>query len=675
VPDYLQNIIDRSLGDPPPDVDQVDNTSMTPDQRIEEVLKRKKLAETYRGFQLAGDAARRQQLNDPNYQSPVASTISNYFSNPPNPNYGKPVAPPTAQQPQNWQTALRPPVPPAPPSSPEFAQIADKAGLTPAVPFQSSPYQFGELKPYQVPSSDRGQAVPLGSTPPPAPTEALKTDVPPMPPPTEIKNAPVREADGAPATVPNDVLRRTAGATTMQPDQGQLGQAGQQAGMLGALGNVGNWLGQHSNALLAMGAGLMGAPNVWQGLGRGFSYMGPAAQQDIKMQTLMSGQNAAFNALISAGVPRDLAMAGATDKDVMKQLMEEYFTGKTQSVQVKLPNGVEVTAQYDPHRGTYTDIYGRPFDPNQPGMGGSLIDPSLTGEAARAEAERSVDPATYRRAMGYVSGNLPWPVGRAMTDPRNKQATDLALQIDPNLAQASGQLRNQTILDYGPKGKTGQTRLALSNMMGHAEQLDKLNEIIGNWDAGGERANRARDALKTLLGTDKTYLDAKAQAELLRTVLAGEANKAFSGSHSVTGTEEMIKALGTDKGHTAQHGAIKGMIHAAGTRLGELQSQFDSSMNTKSEGYHMLSPKAQKIFRKWEGDAGMDWDAKAPANLPEGTDAAEAFAPIAGAKAAPAVQGTAGPANLPHVKTPAEAQALPPNTRFIDPNGVERIRP
>ena len=67
----------------------------------------------------------------------------------------------------------------------------------------------------------------------------------------------------------------------------------------------------------------------------------------------------------------------------------------------------------------------------------------------------------------------------------------------------------------------------------------------------------------------------------------------------------------------------------------------------------MLSPKAQKIFRKWEGDAGMDWDAKAPANLPEGTDATEAFAPIAGAKAAPAAtvpSGTmppAGPAKLP----------------------------
>jgi len=420
----------------------------------------------------------------------------------------------------------------------------------------------------------------------------------------------------------------------------------------------------------------MGAPNVWQGLGRGFSYMGPAAQQDIKMQTLMGGQNAAYQALRTAGVPDDLARLGSTDKDVMKQLMEEYFTGKTQSVQVKLPNGTEITAQYDPHRGTYTDIYGRPFDPNQPGMGGQIIDPSLTGEAARAAAEKQADPAVYRHAMALVQGREQWPVGRALSAPGMKQATDLALQIDPTIeASSEGKLRNQTLLDYGPKGKTGQTRLALSNMMGHAEQLDQLNQIIGNWDAGGERANRARNELKTLLGTDKTYLDAKAQADLLRTVLGGEANKAFSGSHSVTGTEEMIRALGGEKGYTAQHGAIKGMIHAAGTRLGELQSQFDSSMNTRSEGYHMLSPKAQKIFRKWEGDAGMDWEKKAPENLPEGIDASEAFAPIAGAKAAPAVQGTAGQANLPHVKTPAEAQALPPNTRFIDPNGVERIRP
>jgi hypothetical protein len=44
----------------------------------------------------------------------------------------------------------------------------------------------------------------------------------------------------------------------------------------------------------------------------------------------------------------------------------------------------------------------------------------------------------------------------------------------------------------------------------------------------------------------------------------------------------------------------------------------------------MLSPKAQRIFRKWEGDAGMDWSKAAPANLPESPDSAEAFAPTGG---------------------------------------------
>ena len=445
-------------------------------------------------------------------------------------------------------------------------------------------------------------------------------------------------APAAPAVDRGTVLQ----ADGTQGDQGM----GQRAGILGGFGD---WLQQHSNTLLAISAGLSGAPGIHAGIGRAAAYTMPAAQQDIAEQMQRGGVQASYNALIAAGVPPDLAKAGAVDKDVMKQLMASYVTNKTQSVDVKLPNGMVVTAQYDPFTHTYTDVYGRPFDPNAPGMGGSVIDPNLTGEEARAAAEQSANPATYRQAMAYVSGQIPLPVGRAATQPMTKMAYDLALQIDPKLGTAEGKLRNETLMDYGPKGKTGQTRLALSNMMGHAEQLDQLNKIIGNWDLGGEKANWARNALYQTLGANKTYLDAKAQADLLRDILGGEANKAFSGSHSVTGSEEMIKALGGEKGYTSQHGAIKGMIHAAGTRLGELQSQFDSSLNTRSEGFHMLSPKAQRIFRKWEGDAGMDWSKAAPGNLPEAADSAEAFAPAGGGGGGGgggARSGTAGPGQV-----------------------------
>ena len=343
-------------------------------------------------------------------------------------------------------------------------------------------------------------------------------------------------APAAPAVDRGTVLQ--AGGT--QGDQGM----GQRAGILGGFGD---WLQQHSNTLLAISAGLSGAPGIHAGIGRAAAYTMPAAQQDIAEQMQRGGVQASYNALIAAGVPPDLAKAGAVDKDVMKQLMASYVTNKTQSVDVKLPNGMVVTAQYDPFTHTYTDVYGRPFDPNAPGMGGSVIDPNLTGEEARAAAEQSANPATYRQAMAYVSGQIPLPSGRAATQPMTKMAYDLALQIDPKLGTDAGKLRNETLMDYGPKGKTGQTRLALSNMMGHAEQLDQLNKIIGNWDLGGEKANWARNALYQTLGANKTYLDAKAQADLLRDILGGEANKAFSGSHSVTGSEEMIKALGRER--------------------------------------------------------------------------------------------------------------------------------
>ena len=46
------------------------------------------------------------------------------------------------------------------------------------------------------------------------------------------------------------------------------------------------------------------------------------------MQTLLGQQGAAYNALRTAGVPDNLARLGSTDKDVMKQLMDQYIVGQ-----------------------------------------------------------------------------------------------------------------------------------------------------------------------------------------------------------------------------------------------------------------------------------------------------------------------------------------------------------
>jgi hypothetical protein len=139
----------------------------------------------------------------------------------------------------------------------------------------------------------------------------------------------------------------------------------------GPLGGFGDWLGKHSNTLLAMGAGLLGAPTLAQGLSRGFAYAGPAGQADIARQTQLGGQQATYNALRTAGVPHDLAVAGATNPKVMDKLMESYVTGNKYAVhdlettnswgeKTKTPI---VYDERDPSKAYYLQT-GQPVNPN-----------------------------------------------------------------------------------------------------------------------------------------------------------------------------------------------------------------------------------------------------------------------------------------------------------------------
>ena len=496
--------------------------------------------------------------------------------------------------------------------------------------------------------------------PPPEMTEPeLSPEGIPLPP-RRPASAPPREPSGdSSANHPDDPQQRgnQPGRALREgvPPGTVMSTAGPQAGMLDGLSGFGSkilsGLGEHSNMLMALGAGMLGAPNIAQGMSRGLSYAVPAAQADYRMAQQMGGQTGIRDALINAGAPRGVADAAMIDSDVRKQAVQQYLMSQKKSVDVKLPNGQTITLQHDERTGQYFDMAGRPYDPGAIGQAGAMIDPNLTGEEARKEAEAKVDPSIYRQAMRYVNGEQPLPVGRVLSSPQIKPAYDLAVQIDPKLESAAGKLRNETILDYGPKGKTGQARMAMSTMLGHADQLDQLNKIIDNYNMGGEHANAVRNWFKKMYGQDLTYLNAQAQARLIRIGLAGEANKALSGGHSVTGMKEYLDTLGDENTPAVQqHGAIQGLIKLGHTRLDEMQNQFDTSMNTRTEGYHMLSPQAQRIFRTWEGDSAGDWDAKAPGQLPGIPDDQAAFAPVAGAKpaapAAPATAGRAGPGQV-----------------------------
>jgi hypothetical protein len=481
--------------------------------------------------------------------------------------------------------------------------------------------------------------------------------------------------------------------------------------MLGPLGKIGDWLSQHSNTLLAMGAGLTGAPNIWQGLGRGFAFAGPAAQQDIKMQTLMSGQNAAFNALIAAGVPRDLAMAGATDKDVMKQLMENYVTGnKYEFKEVKVPGllgektRIMAVNPRDPSDAMWTDT-GQPVNPNA-ARGGRPIGPAGTGQMVQQPGgggggttegvglfAPGVNEDTYQeQGLGpdqYIAQFSP------STQQAIKDRVNGLMPISGTGARAGASAAQNAFLTraaeyYGASiGKpmdvasvAGRREWATSvansksgvglQIKGLEQGLDHFVDIVDTAEkmnlSGGMGLERVARGINRLKAEGTGQSDLISHAGVIGQALAGEIGKLNGGSAGGGVHErEAAKAYLADPYHSRNSaaGAFEGALGLLEGGIDALEGRRDQLFGSDPKNW----PKGSDFLGEKQ-QAQIQHVRDVIARLRSGESA-----PAAAAKAAPAVQGTAGPANLPHVKTPAEAQALPSNTRFIDPNGVERIRP
>ena len=196
--------------------------------------------------------------------------------------------------------------------------------------------------------------------------------------------------------------------------------------MLDGLGDFGSkimkGLHEHSNMLMALGAGMMGAPNLAQGMSRGLSFAVPGHEADIKQGLLQSNQSTAYNALLSMGVPQHLAAAGATDPEMRKSLLDAYMAPKMEIKEVKTKNswGEEQTEMYavDPRnpKNGYNVLTGQPIGGGE-ASGGRTIGTLPSGMAQDYSARPDCCGTGWRNgcacpcwSTGRCSGDsLPWP--------------------------------------------------------------------------------------------------------------------------------------------------------------------------------------------------------------------------------------------------------------------------
>jgi hypothetical protein len=459
-----------------------------------------------------------------------------------------------------------------------------QAGVSGQQVMQPGPFgSLAPMAPQQPVASPAAPPVAQGPVPIPQPRPAASPAVPPA--------APQQDQAAIP---PN-----------AQPTQGQLPpqQAAPQPQEPSFLSKIGDKLNQNSNLLIGMGAGFAGAPSIGTGISRGLTGAEAGSQIDTKQNMLGTSQSAMYRAFMDAKVPPKLAIAALYDPEIRKSVTENYLSDRKGELKdITLANGTKMSVLHNPYTNSVTDLQGKPIDlGNLPGA----IDPRLTGDDAY-QAAVTANPKLAAKALALKEGREVWPVGRAVTAGDNQQAMDLARQMDPTLTEANATLRHQTITDYGPKGKTGYARTAASTLLGHADQYDKLIDQQGNNDVGGPIGNEVRDYIKTTMGTDKKYLDTKGAMGELRTGIANEMEKALAGRVSVQGIKDILAPLDQAKGPTEQHAAIKGIIHMLGTRLDEMSNNFDTSMNTQTQGFHMLSPKAREIFKRYGGQVTGD---------------------------------------------------------------------
>lgn len=461
-----------------------------------------------------------------------------------------------------------------------------------------------------------------GGAPPAAPAPTAPTTPLPVPRPAGAPG-PVAVAPAPQAAIPPNAAP-TSGQRGGSPAEGAIDMIDATPGMLS---KVWGGIKDNSNLLLGMGAGMMGAPSWATGFGRGFAgaQAGAAADQKLNLQTGSAQQ--LYQALVAAGVPRQQAVAATTNPELAKTLMASYIGDKKSELKsIDMPNGTKVSVLHNPWTNEIKNLDGTPW------AGGSgqagLIDPSLTGEEAEKAAQQA-DPALYRRAMNLVQGKESWPNGRAMNDPKNKAATDLARQIDPDMTEQTAISRNQYARDAGnTKSGVGMQVKSFHQGIDHvltlAKDIEKYNPSGGMGFTGPAHLTNDIRQMRTDQQGKANAIGTDAQAA------AGEVGKLYSGTNG-GGVKEREETRGRFKPNAS------GPEHAG---------SLEATLELMEGGIHSLEQGRDRVMGK--GANSPQYQYRNPETEAKIAEIKQIISRLRGeaAAAAPAASGVAGPKKI-----------------------------
>lgn len=375
--------------------------------------------------------------------------------------------------------------------------------------------------------------------------------------------------------------------TQQAPPMGQPPQAA--PGGNGFLDALTGFLGNHSNALMGLGAGIASG-----GLQRGVGGMAQGGQLDYQRNIQQSSLAGTYQALQAAGLPEGLARAATLNPELLKTIAPEYFSAPKVVQTGESPLGK--TFQLQSAGGKFSDI------PNGGGggnVGMSLLapgvkqmDPSLTGD----DYMNQFGPEVQAAAKAYINGDV-MPTG----NPRQQGISNFAKTIAQKWGADTGQpvsdityaQKRKMQVDLASSGNSSMGGIlangksAFAHLADTSDKLADLNNVSRDFPLGGYVANA-----QNYLGNSMGGSDTKGKVAAANDALGHygqESTKFYAGSGG--GVEERQAAM-KNANPTSSSGAEQAayLNTEKGLMLDRLQQKENQIRETMGESYLQAHP-------------------------------------------------------------------------------------
>jgi hypothetical protein len=398
-------------------------------------------------------------------------------------------------------------------------------------------------------------------------------------------------------------------APPMSP-QPQAPQGG--GGFLDALQG---FLGNHSNALMGLGAGIASG-----GLQRGVPGMAAGGQMDYQRNIQQSSLASTYEALLKI-LPEPVARAAALNPEVLKAVAPSLYARSTltdfgtdpltgqKNMQWTNPLTQSVTPAVPGGQGGASTTSSQLFD---------QIEAARQGGASQDDLLQMMPPS-LRSGVGAMISGRDIPANLSMRGAARDLTVRLAHAIDPTFDETMipGRIKFAQGMAETTPGSNGGQKILLNTALQHAaeasDRLVELDNISGGVAPVGHAINYLGNQLPGAAGTKTALSDIAAK-------LSGEVGKLYSGSSGGGEAERQATAgrFSAENLPTESIGALQATKSLILDKLNSLQNQRDQVYGSKGERiYPLVDPQTQAALAKIDANI-----AKLQGNAPAGQSSA-----------------------------------------------------